>query len=66
MNEPSVFNQPNNTMPMTNMHYDQDGAPFFHKDVHNLYGALQSRATMKGLLKRDAAIDSQEEGVEVR
>lgn len=51
---------------MTNMHYDQDGAPFFHKDVHNLYGALQSRATMKGLLKRDAAIDSQEEGIEVR
>ncbi len=36
MNEPSVFNGPEVTMPKDCLHY----GGFEHRDVHNLYGML--------------------------
>lgn len=37
MNEPSVFNGPEVTMPKDMMHY----GGWEHRDVHNLYGLMQ-------------------------
>ncbi|KAJ3219028.1 hypothetical protein HDU67_003018 [Dinochytrium kinnereticum] len=48
MNEPSVFNGPEITMPKDNLHF----GGWEHRDVHNLYGALQHRATAEGHLIR--------------
>jgi len=57
MNEPSVFNDPTVQaqagMPLNNTHFKADGTMVRHRDVHNAYGALQHRATFKGLLARD-------------
>jgi alpha 1,3-glucosidase len=57
MNEPSVFNDPTVQaqagMPLNNTHFTTDGKMVRHRDVHNAYGALQHRATFRGLLKRD-------------
>lgn len=36
MNEPSVFNGPEVTMPKDCLHYDG----YEHRDVHNLYGMM--------------------------
>ncbi|KAI9350705.1 glycosyl hydrolases family 31-domain-containing protein [Obelidium mucronatum] len=44
MNEPSVFSGPEITMPKDNLHY----GGVEHRDVHNIYGALQHRATAEG------------------
>ncbi|XP_075987890.1 glucosidase 2 subunit alpha isoform X2 [Anticarsia gemmatalis] len=59
MNEPSVFNGPEITMPKDCRHYKppQDGhdglASFWeHRHVHNEYGLLNIRATHDGLLLR--------------
>ncbi|KAJ3326752.1 hypothetical protein HDU76_012674 [Blyttiomyces sp. JEL0837] len=49
MNEPSVFNGPEITMPKDNVHYEG----WEHRDIHNIYGALQQRATYEGLLLRN-------------
>lgn len=48
MNEPSVFNSPEITMPRDNIHH----GGFEHRDVHNLYGMYQQMSTFKGLLDR--------------
>jgi len=40
-------------MPLVNTHFSNDGTMVRHRDVHNAYGALQHRATFRGLLKRD-------------
>lgn len=48
MNEPSVFNGPEVTMPKDNIHYEG----FEHRHVHNLYGHMQLTATYDGLLRR--------------
>ena len=48
MNEPSVFNGPEVTMPKDMVH--QDGVE--HRDVHNMYGHLYVMATYEGHLIR--------------
>ncbi|KAJ3415861.1 hypothetical protein HDV05_003925 [Chytridiales sp. JEL 0842] len=53
MNEPSVFNGPEITMPKDNLHF----GGWEHRDVHNLYGALQQRATYEGHLLRSSNND---------
>lgn len=48
MNEPSVFVAPTGTMPLDVIH-DNDGQPTIHREIHNVYGQLMSRATFEGL-----------------
>lgn len=48
MNEPSVFNSPEITMPRDNVHF----GGIEHRDVHNLYGMYQQMSTFKGLQER--------------
>lgn len=48
MNEPSVFNGPEVTMPKDNIHY----GGFEHRHVHNLFGHMQLKATFDGLQRR--------------
>lgn len=50
MNEPSVFNGPETTMPKDNLHHDD----WEHRDVHNLNGMTLANATYNGLIQRDA------------
>jgi alpha 1,3-glucosidase len=54
MNEPSVFEQPEVTMPPNVLHYllnsAQQSMPIAHSYVHNAYGALMHRSTFEGLL----------------
>ncbi|TNV84333.1 hypothetical protein FGO68_gene5628 [Halteria grandinella] len=54
MNEPSVFNQYEGTMPKNNVHIMSDGSVVLHRNVHNAYGLMMSKATYEGLIKRDA------------
>lgn len=49
MNEPSVFNGPETTMPKDNLHHDM----WEHRDVHNLNGLTFHNATYEALLSRD-------------
>ncbi|XP_004521723.1 neutral alpha-glucosidase AB isoform X2 [Ceratitis capitata] len=49
MNEPSVFNGPEVTMPKDMIHYGN----WEHRDVHNLYGHMHVMGTFDGLLGRD-------------
>jgi len=48
MDEPAVFNVPSGTMPLELIH-DNDGQPTTHREIHNVYGQLMSRATFEGL-----------------
>lgn len=48
MNEPSVFNGPETTMPKDNLHYGN----WEHRDVHNLNGMTLVNATYNALLER--------------
>lgn len=48
MNEPSVFNGPEVTMPKDCLHYDG----YEHRDVHNLYGMMVVEGTVRGQLMR--------------
>ncbi|RDL38678.1 putative glucosidase 2 subunit alpha [Venustampulla echinocandica] len=48
MNEPSVFNGPETTMPKDNLHYEN----WEHRDVHNLNGMTFHNATYQALLER--------------
>jgi alpha-glucosidase len=51
MNEPSVFNGPDGTMPETNRHRGGDElAPGPHRQYHNVFGMLMVRATQEGVL----------------
>ncbi|KAJ0170469.1 hypothetical protein K1T71_013840 [Dendrolimus kikuchii] len=59
MNEPSVFNGPEVTMPKDCRHYKsaqdgQDGLASFweHRHVHNEYGLWNIKATYEGMLQR--------------
>lgn len=45
MNEPSVFSGPEGTLPKTSLHILSDGEIVKHRDVHNIYGLMQSKAT---------------------
>ncbi|KAG7133185.1 Glucosidase 2 subunit alpha like protein [Verticillium longisporum] len=49
MNEPSVFNGPEVTMPKDNIHFDD----WEHRDVHNLNGMTFHNATYQALLTRE-------------
>jgi alpha 1,3-glucosidase len=49
MNEPSVFNGAETTMPKDNLHHDQ----WEHRDVHNINGMTFHNATYEALLHRD-------------
>ncbi|QQK43552.1 Glycoside hydrolase, family 31 [Penicillium digitatum] len=48
MNEPSVFNGPDMTMPKDNLHYGN----WEHRDIHNLNGLTLLNATYKAMLER--------------
>jgi len=48
MNEPSVFNGPETTMPKDNLHYQN----WEHRDVHNINGMTFHNATYQALLER--------------
>lgn len=48
MNEPSVFNGPETTMPKDNLHHGN----WEHRDVHNLNGMTFHNATFEALLER--------------
>ena len=48
MNEPSVFNGPEVTMPKDNIHFGN----VEHRDMHNIYGHLYTMATHEGLMRR--------------
>ena len=51
MNEPSVFNGPETTMPKDNLHYGN----WEHRDVHNINGMTFVNATYNALLHRDSS-----------
>jgi alpha-glucosidase len=55
MDEPAVFNVPSGTMPL-DLVFDNEGQPTTHREIHNVYGQLMSRATFEGLsrLRPDA------------
>ena len=53
MNEPSVFNSEEGTMPIQMHHMLSNGTVVKHRDVHNIYGALQLQSTHRGTLARD-------------
>ncbi|XP_066526135.1 neutral alpha-glucosidase C isoform X2 [Hoplias malabaricus] len=53
MNEPSVFNGPEQTMPKDAVH---DGG-WEHRDLHNLYGFFQHMATFEGLISRSGGLE---------
>jgi len=59
MNEPSVFEQPGNHMPMDNLQTfksvenPENTFQVEHGEVHNIYGYCQHKATYDGMLKRD-------------
>lgn len=48
MNEPSVFNGPEITMPKDLKHY----GGWDHRDVHNIYGFMNTMTTYEALIKR--------------
>lgn len=48
MNEPSVFNGPETTMPKDNLHH----GGWEHRDLHNLYGMTFHNATYQAMLER--------------
>ena len=51
MNEPSVFNGPDGTMPAGNRHSGGDGLPTgSHLRYHNVYGMLMVKASREGML----------------
>lgn len=49
MNEPSVFNGPEMTMPKDALH---DGGNVEHRDMHNMYGLLHHMSSYHGLRQR--------------
>lgn len=49
MNEPSVFDGPEKTMPKTNLHHYETVE---HRNLHNQFGHMQVRSTFQGLLAR--------------
>ncbi|XP_062295812.1 neutral alpha-glucosidase C [Scomber scombrus] len=53
MNEPSVFNGPEQTMSKDSVHY----GGWEHRELHNLYGFYQHMATVDGLITRSGGSD---------
>jgi len=50
MNEPAVFDTPTKTMPLDVVHRVDAGGTATHRQVHNVFGMQNSRATYEGLL----------------
>jgi len=50
MNEPATFVDPTGTMPLDARH-DNEGQPTDHREIHNVYGQLMTRATFEGLAR---------------
>lgn len=50
MNEPSIFFVPSKTMPLDTVH-DVEGRKTDHREVHNVFGMENARATYEGLLR---------------
>jgi len=51
MNEPSVFDGPDGTMPIDNIHLGGDGLPKdIHLRYHNVYGTLMVKASREGIV----------------
>ena len=50
MNEPAVFQTVTGTMPL-DVRHDNEGQPTTHREIHNVYGLLNSRATYEGMLR---------------
>jgi alpha-glucosidase len=50
MNEPAIFKTPTKTMPLDVVHRVDSGGTATHREVHNVYGMQNSRATYEGLL----------------
>ncbi|XP_053365399.1 neutral alpha-glucosidase C isoform X2 [Clarias gariepinus] len=53
MNEPSVFNGPEQTMPKDVVHF----SGWEHRELHNLYGFFQHMATVEGLMTRSGGME---------
>ncbi|KAM9466325.1 neutral alpha-glucosidase C isoform 3-T3 [Clarias gariepinus] len=53
MNEPSVFNGPEQTMPKDVVHF----SGWEHRELHNLYGFYQHMATVEGLMTRSGGME---------
>ncbi|XP_076833733.1 neutral alpha-glucosidase C [Brachyhypopomus gauderio] len=53
MNEPSVFSEPEKTMPKDTVHC----GGWEHRDLHNLYGFFQHLATFEGLITRSGGLE---------
>ena len=51
MNEPSVFQRADKTMPLETRHRFDDGTSLDHRAVHNMFGMQNARATYEGLRK---------------
>jgi len=52
MNEPACFDPWEKSMPKTNLHTTNDNSLIEHREVHNIYGYLNTMATYQGLLNR--------------
>nr|XP_046268944.1 neutral alpha-glucosidase C isoform X1 [Scatophagus argus] len=53
MNEPSVFDGPEQTMPKDAVHH----GGWEHRELHNLYGFYQHMATAEGLITRSGGLE---------
>jgi alpha-glucosidase len=51
MNEPTIFESPTGTMPADLVHRVDSGGAVTHREVHNVFGMQNSRATYEGLLE---------------
>jgi alpha-glucosidase len=52
MNEPDVFDGPDQSMPLHNIHRGGGGLPRgSHAQYHNVYGMLMAKATREGIMK---------------
>ena len=50
MNEPAVFHYPDRTMPLDTVH-DVEGRKTNHREIHNVFGMENARATYEGMLQ---------------
>jgi alpha-glucosidase len=55
MNEPSIFQRANKTMPLDTVHRLDDGTTIDHRAAHNIFGLENVRATYDGLRKLQPA-----------
>jgi alpha-glucosidase len=51
MNEPAIFQTTSKTMPLDLVHRVDSGGAVTHREVHNVFGMENSRATYEGLLQ---------------